>query len=113
MRQGMHDLFRKLAHTASEADGTTWAFILATGVIIVWAITGPIFGFSDAWQLVINMGTAILTFPMAFLIQNVQSHKAKVIHPKLDERISSIHGARNATINLDSVSDEELARHYG
>ena len=109
----MHEMFRKLAHGASEATGTAWAFILASGVIVVWAVTGPVFGFSDTWQLVINTGTTVLTFLMVFLIQNTQNREAKAIHLKLDELIFSIQGARNTMMNLDDLSDEELARLHG
>ena len=109
----MPEIFRKLAHAASEAAGTAWAFSLATGVIVVWALTGPAFGFSDTWQLVINTGTTVLTFLMVFLIQNTQNREAKAIHLKLDELIFSIKGARNAMMNLDDLSDEELARLHG
>lgn len=109
----MHELFRKLAHAASEAAGTAWAFILAATVIVVWAFTGPLFGFSDTWQLVINTGTTVLTFLMVFLIQNTQNREAKALHLKLDELIFSIKGARNAMMNLDDLSDEELARLHG
>ena len=109
----MHEMFRKLAHAASETAGTAWAFILAASVIIVWALTGPFFGFSDTWQLVINTGTTVLTFLMVFLIQNTQNREAKALHLKLDELIFSIKGARNAMMNLDDLSDEELARLHG
>jgi low affinity Fe/Cu permease len=106
----MHEIFRKLAHAASEAAGTPWAFITAASVIVVWAFTGPLFGFSDTWQLVINTGTTVLTFLMVFLIQNTQNREAKALHLKLDELIFSIQGARNAMMNLDDLSDEDLAR---
>ena len=106
----MKDLFHKLAHAASEAAGSVWAFTLAAGVILVWAVTGPLFGFSDTWQLVINTGTTVLTFLMVFLIQNTQNREAKAIHLKLDELILSIKGARNTMMNLDDLPDEELAR---
>ncbi len=109
-RKVMNEIFRKLAHKASEVAGTAWAFILAASVILVWAFTGPLFGFSDTWQLVINTGTTVLTFLMVFLIQNTQNREAKAIHLKLDELILSIQGARNTMINLDDLPDEELAR---
>ena len=109
-RKVMNEMFRKLAHKASEAAGTAWAFVLAASVILVWALTGPLFGFSDTWQLVINTGTTVLTFLMVFLIQNTQNREAKAIHLKLDELILSIKGARNTMMNLDDLPDEELAR---
>ncbi len=106
----MNEIFSKLAHKASEAAGTAWAFVLAASVILVWAVTGPLFGFSDTWQLVINTSTTVLTFLMVFLIQNTQNREAKAIHLKLDELILSIQGARNTMMNLDDLPDEELAR---
>ena len=106
----MNELFRKLAHTASAAAGAPWAFITAASLILVWAATGPLFGFSDTWQLVINTSTTILTFLMVFLIQNTQNRDAKAMHLKLDELIRSIQGARNALVNLEDLSDAELAK---
>jgi low affinity Fe/Cu permease len=106
----MNELFRKLAHTASEAAGSPWAFITAASLILIWAMTGPLFHFSDTWQLVINTSTTILTFLMVFLIQNTQNRDGKAIHLKLDELIKSIQGARNAMVNLEDLSDAELAR---
>src|SRR5882672_12247615 len=106
----MNELFRKLAHRASEAAGSPWAFITAASLIVVWAITGPLFHFSDTWQLVINTSTTILTFLMVFLIQNTQNRDAKAIHLKLDELIRSIKGARNGLVNLEALSDEELEK---
>ncbi len=104
----MRDLFRMFAHSVSNAVGTSWAFILAVCVIIVWAATGPLFRFSDTWQLVINTGTTIVTFLMVFLIQNTQNRDAKAIHLKLDELIRSVKQARNSLVDLESMSDEEL-----
>ncbi len=109
-RKVMNEIFRKLAHKASEAAGTAWAFILAASVVLVWALTGPLFGFSNTWQLVINTGTTVLTFLMVFLIQNTQNRETRAIHLKLDELIWSIRGARNAMVNIEDLSDEELAR---
>ena len=106
----MNELFRKLAHRTSEAAGSPWAFIAAVSIIFIWALTGPVFHFSDTWQLVINTGTTILTFLMVFLIQNTQNRDAKAIHLKLDELIKSMQGARNAMVNLEDLSDTELAR---
>ncbi len=90
--------------------GSSWAFILAVVIIILWAFTGPMFGYSDMWQLVINTGTTIVTFMMVFLIQNTQNRDAKAIHLKLDELIKATKGARNSMIDLDKLSDEELRR---
>jgi low affinity Fe/Cu permease len=104
----MNEFFRKFSHKTSELVGTSWAFILAFLVIIVWAITGPMFKYSDTWQLVINTGTTIITFLMVFLIQNTQNRDAKAIHLKLDELIKATKGARNAVIDLDQLSDAQL-----
>jgi low affinity Fe/Cu permease len=106
----MNELFRKLAHAASAGTGSPWAFIAAASVILIWAITGPLFHFSDTWQLVINTSTTILTFLMVFLIQNTQNRDSKAIQLKLDELIRSVQGARNAMVNLEDLSDTELAR---
>ena len=105
----MSDLFRKFAHWTSEMVGSAWAFILAVVIIVVWGVTGPLYGFSDTWQLIINTGTTIITFLMVFLIQNTQNRDAKAIHLKLDELIKANEGARNSMINLDKLSDEQLA----
>jgi len=106
----MNDLFRKFAHKASEIVGSPWAFITAVAIILIWAITGPMFGFSDTWQLIINTGTTVVTFLIVFLIQNSQNRDAKAIHLKLDELIRSIKGARNRLVDLEELSDEELTQ---
>jgi low affinity Fe/Cu permease len=105
----MNDLFRKIAHRTSEAVGSSWAFTLATLVIVVWALSGPIFGFSDTWQLVINTGTTIVTFLMVFLIQNAQNRDASAIQAKLDELIRSVGHARNEFIGIEHLTEVELA----
>jgi low affinity Fe/Cu permease len=104
-----NEKFRRFAHWTSEVTGSPWAFILAVGVIAVWAVTGPIFHYSDTWQLVINTGTTIVTFLMVFLIQNTQNRDAKAIHLKLDELIRAHKGARNTLVDLESLTDAELA----
>ena len=106
----LNELFRKFAHKTSEIVGSPWAFLAAVGVIVAWAVSGPLFGFSDTWQLVINTGTTIVTFLMVFLIQNTQNRDAKAIHLKLDELIRSIQEARNGLVDLEDLSDEELQR---
>ncbi len=106
----MKELFRKFAQTTSAAVGSSWAFILAVLIILVWAITGPMFGYSDTWQLVINTGTTIITFLMVFLIQNTQNRDAKAIHLKLDELIRGVKGARTNLVDLEKLSDDELER---
>lgn len=108
-RMTFQEAFRHFAHWTANWMGNPWCFFLAIVVILVWAVTGPLFKFSDTWQLIINTGTTIVTFLMVFLIQNTQNRDAKAIHLKLDELIRAIHGARNKMIDLDSVSDEELA----
>jgi low affinity Fe/Cu permease len=103
----MNDLFRKFAHNASNATGTPWAFLLAVGVILVWVFSGPIFGYSDTWQLVINTGTTIVTFLMVFLIQNTQNRDAVALHLKLDELLRVVEGAREEKfVDLEEQSDE-------
>jgi low affinity Fe/Cu permease len=102
------DIFRRFAVWTANAVGHKWAFLAAIALIIGWAVTGPIFHFSDTWQLVINTGTTIITFLMVFLIQNTQNRDAKAIHLKLDELIRSIKGARNRLVNLEEWSDGEL-----
>jgi low affinity Fe/Cu permease len=106
----MNELFRKFAHKTSEMTGSSWAFITATAIIVVWAVTGPLFGFSDTWQLVINTGTTIITFLMVFLIQNTQNRDAKAMHLKLDELIRGVEGARTGMVDLENISDEELKK---
>ena len=104
----MNDTFRKFAQKTAHAMGTSWAFIIAFLIIVVWATTGPLFKFSDTWQLVINTGTTIITFLMVFLIQNTQNRDAKAFHLKLDELLKGVKGARSELIDLEELSDEEL-----
>ena len=105
----IREAFQKFAQRTSFIAGTPWAFFAAALVVIVWAILGRRFGYSDTWQLVINTGTTIVTFLMVFLIQNTQNRDAKAIHLKLDELIRSKHGARNKLLDLEHCTDEELA----
>jgi low affinity Fe/Cu permease len=107
----MNDLFHKIAAKVSNITGSAWTFVTALTVIIVWAISGPIFGFSDTWQLVINTGTTIITFLMVFLIQNTQNRDAKAIHLKLDELIRGLKGARNSLVDLENLSEEEINKY--
>ena len=106
----MHEAFREFANQASEAMGSPWAFIAAALLIIIWAISGPLFGFSETWQLVINTGTTIITFLMVFLIQNTQNRDAKAMHLKLDELLRSMEGARTSMVDLEDLSDEDLRK---
>ncbi len=103
-------LFYKLASKTSEAVGSPFASIAAVTVIIIWAITGPIFKFSDTWQLVINTGTTIVTFLMVFLIQNSQNRDAKAVQIKLDELIRAIASARNDIIDVEDAPEQELQK---
>jgi low affinity Fe/Cu permease len=106
----MKELFRKFAQTTSQAVGSSWSFILAVLIIVVWAASGPLFQYSDTWQLVINTGTTIITFLMVFLIQNTQNRDAKARHLKLDELLRGVEGARTHLVDLEALSDEELDR---
>ena len=108
-RGRFNDAFHSIAQKTSGAVGSPWASLLALVIIIIWAATGPLFGFSDTWQLVINTGTSIATFLMVFLIQNTQNRDAKVMHLKLDELIRALKEARNTLIDLEEMSEEELA----
>ncbi len=101
--------FRRFAQMTSEVVGRSMTFFLAASVVVVWALTGPMFHFSDTWQLVINTGTTIVTFLMVFLIQNTQNRDAHAVHLKLDELIRANKNARNALLGLESMSDDELA----
>lgn len=107
---GSNDWFRKFSCGVADCVGASWAFGLALGLIIVWGITGPLFHFSDTWQLVINTATTIVTFLMVFLIQNTQNRDAKAIHLKLDELIRSTSRARNSLVNLENLTDDELGK---
>lgn len=104
----MNEIFRKFSQRTSELVGSSWAFLIAALTIIVWVVTGPIFKFSDTWQLVINTGTTIVTFLMVFLIQNTQNRDSKAIHLKLDELIRSNSEARNDFIDLENLKDEDI-----
>jgi low affinity Fe/Cu permease len=104
----MNDQFRKFAQKISTLCGSPYAFGLSTIIIVVWACLGPIFNFSDTWQLVINTGTTIITFLMVFLIQNTQNRDARATHLKLDELIHANKHARNQLINLDQLTDDAL-----
>jgi low affinity Fe/Cu permease len=98
------------ARAVTVWTGSSQAFAGAVGVIIVWALLGPVFHFSDTWQLVINTGTTIVTFLMVFLIQNTQNRDAVAIHLKLDELICAMKGARNQLVDIEELSDEELEK---
>jgi low affinity Fe/Cu permease len=100
--------FTQFAHHTSRFSGSPWIFSLAVLTILVWAITGPMFGFSDTWQLVINTSTTIITFLMVFLIQNTQNRDALAVQVKLSELIIKMHGARNDFAQIEDLTDKEL-----
>jgi len=100
--------FRACAHSISIAAGTHWAFMIAVGLILVWALTGPLFHFSDTWQLVINTATTVITFLMVFIIQNTQNRDTRAIQLKLDELLRAMQGARTRLVALETLTDEEL-----
>ena len=109
------DRFGKFAARSSYYLGSRWAFVAAIGVIVAWALTGPLFHYSDTWQLVINTGTTIVTFLMVFLIQNTQNRDARAIHLKLNELIHAVDKAKNQMIDVEKLSDlelEELTKTY-
>jgi low affinity Fe/Cu permease len=104
----MRQQFRRLACATAEWVGSPLAFLGAMLLVVVWAVMGPVFHYSDTWQLVINTGTTILTFLMVFLIQATQNRDATAIHLKLDELIRAVKGARTSLVRLEDFSDEEL-----
>src|ERR687886_3059170 len=106
----MNEVFRKFSSKTSQIVGSSWAFIIAVIVIVGWAISGPIFHFSDTWQLIINTGTTVVTFLMVFLIQNTQNRDARAIHLKLDELLRAVQEARTELVTLEEQPDEELVK---
>ena len=107
--RSMDDAFHIFAVRCAEVLGSPRAFLISVSVVLVWGLIGPLYGFSDTWQLLINTATTIVTFLMVFLIQNTQNRDARAVQLKLDELIRSAKGARNRFINLEDLSDEELA----
>ena len=102
--------FSRIATDTAKWVGSPIAFLMAGVSVIIWGVLGPIYHYSDTWQLVINTGTTVVTFLMVFLIQNTQNRDAKAVHLKLDELIRAIHGARNHLVDLEKLSDEELKK---
>ena len=105
----MNQWFAKMAGKAADWAGSSWAFAVGVGVVVVWIISGPIFHYSDTWQLVINTGTTIVTFLMVFLIQNTQNRDTKALHLKMDELLRAIPNAReDEFMDLEHRSEEQL-----
>lgn len=104
-------VFIRFSNWASKTTGSSYTFVLALGVVVVWAVSGPVFHFSDTWQLVINTGTTIVTFLMVFLIQNSQNRDSMALQIKLDELIRATEGAHNVLLDLEELDDEALGRH--
>jgi low affinity Fe/Cu permease len=100
--------FRNFSHTVALGVGAPWAFVAALSLVVAWAVTGPLFHYSDTWQLTINTGTTIVTFLMVFVIQNTQNRDAQVFHLKLDELIRAVRAARNELVDMEDLSDEDL-----
>jgi low affinity Fe/Cu permease len=105
----VNDRFSRFALAISETVGTPRAFLVALGLVVAWGLSGPLFRFSDSWQLVINTGTTVVTFLMVFLIQATQNRETRALHLKLDELIRSQRRARNIFTDLEHATDEELA----
>lgn len=104
----MKEAFHKIAHRASQIVGSPRAFVCAFLVVLAWAVSGPFFGYSDTWQLVINTGTTVLTFLIIFLVQNTQNRDTQAINLKLDELIRAMKSARNQLLDLEDLSDERM-----
>jgi low affinity Fe/Cu permease len=102
--------FAEIAKRTSEFAGSSIAFVGACAVILIWVVTGPLFHFSDTWQLIINTGTTIVTFLMVFLVQHTQNRDARALHLKMDELLRSLDSARNRLIDLENCTDEEMAQ---
>jgi low affinity Fe/Cu permease len=107
-RNRLSQMLERFSRKATEATGTSTAFILACLVILIWIVTGPLFHFSDTWQLVINTGTTIVTFMMVFLIQRSQNKDALAIHLKLNEIVAALEGASNRLIDVEDLTEEEI-----
>jgi low affinity Fe/Cu permease len=101
-------LFERISQRAAEFAGGSWAFIIAAGMVLAWLVTGPLFGFSNTWQLVINTGTTIVTFLMVFLIQRSQNKDALAVQLKLNELVAAMKGASNRLIDVEDLSEHEL-----
>jgi low affinity Fe/Cu permease len=102
-------IFERVSQGAANFAGSSWAFILAAGLVLAWLITGPLFGFSNTWQLVINTGTTIITFLMVFLIQRSQNKEALAVQLKLNELVAAMKGASNRLIDIEDLGEKDLA----
>ncbi len=111
-RNRVEDVFAALAAKVAAATGSFWAFALAAGVVLAWALTGPMFGYSEQWQLIINTGTTIVTFLMVFVIQHAANKETRALQLKLNELIAAIEGASNRLIDVEDLSDRELEHLY-
>jgi low affinity Fe/Cu permease len=105
-----YDGFRRFAHNVATKVGAPWAFGVALATVLAWGVSGPVFHYSDTWQLSINTGTTIVTFLMVFVIQNTQNRDARVMQLKLDELIRAVEAARNELVDMEDLSDAELQR---
>ena len=112
LKDRVEDVFEAFAGRASLATGSFWAFGLAVLVVVAWALTGPLFGFSENWQLVINTGTTIVTFLMVFLIQHAQNKETRALQLKLNELIAAIEGASNRLIDVEDLTEREIGHLY-
>ena len=113
---GPGHILEQVSRRASQWTGTSWAFAGALGIVLAWLVSGPLFGFSDTWQLVINTGTTVVTFLMVFLIQRSQNKESRAVQLKLNEIVAAIEGASTRLIDVESLSERELDvlhKHYG
>jgi len=106
------NFFERFSNWATAATGSSAAFIIATATIVIWAVTGPVFHYSETWQLIINTGTTIITFLMVFLIQKSQNKDSKAIHLKLNELLASHEGTSNRMVNIEDLTEAELDHLY-
>jgi len=106
------NFFERFANWATAATGSSAAFITAITVIVIWLVTGPVFKYSDTWQLIINTGTTIITFLMVFLIQKSQNKDSKAVHLKLNELLASHEGSSNRMVNIEDLTEKELDHLY-
>jgi len=109
-RPDSHSLFTRFARRTAHSTGQPYAFLTAVALVIVWGFSGPYFGYSTDWQLVINTGTTVVTFLMVFLIQNTQNRDSEAMHLKLDELIRAMEGAHNALLDMEELEDRDLEK---